>query len=74
MRERAKQIFLDLKEKDKALSTAFDEYVESLSLSLEVPKDIAVTLVTDELVNKYEKNLILRELFSKMTLENLDKK
>ncbi len=74
MREKAKQIFLDLKEKDKALSTAFDEYVESLSLSLDVPKDIAVTLVTDELVNKYEKNLILRELFSKMTLETLDKK
>ena len=74
MKEKAKQIFLNLKEKNSALAIAFNEYVELLSAELEISEDIAVTLVTDELVNKYQKDLILRELFSKMTLENLDKK
>ena len=34
---------------------------------------IAVTLVTDELVNKYERKLILSELFSQSTLESIKK-
>ena len=74
MKEKAKRILIELKEKNKALSEAFDEYVKSLSDELEIPKDIAITLVTDELVNKYQKDLILRDLFSRATLEILDKK
>ena len=74
MRERAKKILLKLKEKNKALSEVFDDYVKSLSVSLEISESIAVTLVTDELVNKYQKDLILRDLFSSSTLEILDKK
>lgn len=73
MREKAKNILFELKEKDTALSTAFNEYVEHLSNSLEISKDLAVTLVTDELVNKYERDLILRDLFSRLTLENIKK-
>lgn len=71
MRVKAKQIFLSLKEKNEILSKAFDEYVETLTSELEIPKQIAVTLVTDELVNKYEKDLILRDLFSRLTLDNI---
>ncbi len=74
MKEKAKRILIELKEKNKALSEAFDEYVQSLSDELEIPKDIAITLVTDELVNKYQKDLILRDLFSRATLKILDKK
>ena len=73
MRERAKEILLKLKENNVALKTAFDEYVEQLSKELERPKDIAVTLVTSELVNQHEKELILHELFSKFTLESVKK-
>ena len=73
MKEKAKRILIELKEKNKALSEAFDEYVQSLSDELEIPKDIAITLVTDELVNKYQKDLILRNLFSRSTLNILDK-
>ena len=74
MKEKAKRILIELKEKNKVLSEAFDEYVKSLSDELEIPKDIAITLVTDELVNKYQKDLILRDLFSRATLEILNKK
>ncbi len=74
MKEKAKKILLNLKKKNKALSDSFDAYVKSLSEELEIPKDIAITLVRDELVNKYHRDLILHELFSKTTLENLDKK
>ncbi|MBQ7339228.1 MAG: hypothetical protein IJW43_00035 [Clostridia bacterium] len=69
MKEKAKEILLGLKQKDKVLASAFNEYVELLVSSLEIPKDIAITLVTSELVNKYQKELILRDLFSKSTLE-----
>ena len=71
MREKAKKIFLDLKAKDKELKKIFDEYVNSLKNELEIDEDIAIKLVTDELVNKYEKQLILRNLFSNLTLKNL---
>ena len=74
MRERAKEIFIRLKEKDKALSEAFDEYVQHLVKELEISESLAVTLVTDELVNNHQRDLIMRDLFSKLTLENLDKK
>lgn len=74
MKEKARKILLELKKKDKALSKAFDMYVKNLVDSLEIPEDIAVTLVRDELVNQYERKLILHNLFSKSTLEILDKK
>ena len=74
MKEQAKQIFLELKEKDKALSEAFNSYVKKLSEDLEIDERIAVALVTDELVNRYEKQLILKDLFSKFSLENLKNK
>lgn len=74
MKEKAKQIFLELKEKDNALSEAFNSYVKKLSEDLEIDESIAVALVTDELVNRYHKKLILNDLFSKYSLENLNKK
>lgn len=74
MREKAKKILLKLKEKNKALSDSFDDYVKILSKELEIPRELTITLVTDELVNKYQRDLILHELFSKSTLEILDKK
>lgn len=73
MKEKAKRILLELKARDAALSKAFDGYVEQLSRELEIDKDIAVTLVTDELVNRNQKELILSSLFSKATLEGLKK-
>ena len=73
MRERAKKILLELKEKNKVLSDVFDDYVKHLSVNLEINESIAVSLVTEELINKYQKDLILHELFSKSTLENLEK-
>ena len=73
MRERAKEILIRLKEKDELLSKAFDEYVQLLVKELEISERIAITLVTDELVNSFQKDLILRDLFSKSTLEKLKK-
>ena len=73
MNERAKQIFNELKEQDDALSKSFDVYVKKLSEELEIPEEIAVTIVTDELVNRYENKLILKGLFTKRTLEKLGK-
>ena len=71
MRERAKEILIRLKEKDELLSKAFDEYVQLLVKELEISERIAITLVTDELVNSFQKDLILRDLFSKSTLEKI---
>ena len=73
MREKAKEILLRLKDKDKALSNAFNDYVQHLVKELEITEELAVTLVTDELVNKYQRDLIMRDLFSKITLENIKK-
>lgn len=72
MKEKAKQIFNELKAKSAELSAAFDDYVEKLVAELEIDKTIAVTLVTDELVNQNQKSLILHGLFSKATLENME--
>ena len=74
MKEKAKKILLKLKGQNKVLSDSFDDYVSSIVKELEIPKDIAITLVTSELVNKYHRDLILHELFSNATLKNLDKK
>ena len=71
MKERAKQALLELKEKNKDLSEAFDAYVKKLAEELEIPESIAVTLVTTELVNANERKLILHDLFSKATLDEV---
>ncbi len=73
MREKAKEILLNLKDKDKALSDAFNDYVKHLVCELEISEDIASTLVVDELVNRYERDLILRDLFSIETLKYVKK-
>ena len=73
MKEKARHILLDLKTRDEELKKIFDEYVNLLRDELDIEEEIAVRLVTDELVNKYEKQLILRNLFSNLTLENLKK-
>ena len=70
MREKAKAILLDLKEVDAPFRESFNVYVKALTSTLEIPEDIAVRLVIDDLVNKYEKKLILHELFSSETLED----
>lgn len=74
MKEKAKQIFLVLKSQNESLSESFNAYVKQLSEDLEIDELTAVTLVTDELVNRYQKKLILKGLFSNSTLENFDKK
>ena len=71
MKERAKQALLELKEKNKDLSEAFDAYVKKLAEELEIPESIAVTLVTTELVNANERKLILHDLFSKTKLDEV---
>ena len=71
MKERAKQALLELKAQNKDLSDAFDAYVKKLAEELEIPESIAVTLVTTELVNRNEKKLILHDLFSKATLDEV---
>lgn len=71
MKEKARKILDELREQDKALSESFDAYVKQVSERLEIPEEIAVRLVREELVNKYEKKLILSNLFSKMTLEEV---
>ena len=73
MKEKVRHILLDLKTRDEELKKIFDEYVNLLRDELDIEEEIAVRLVTDELVNKYEKQLILRNLFSNLTLENLKK-
>ena len=69
MKEKAKEIFNQLKEKNEELNDSFNAYVDSLTENLEIPREIAVTLVTEELVNANQKKLILHGLFSKWTLE-----
>ena len=69
MRERAKEILLKLKSEKKEFSDAFDNYVKHLIEELEIDESLAVTLVTDELVIRNERKLILHDLFSKATLE-----
>ena len=71
MKEKALKILDELREQDKALSESFDAYVKQITERLEIPEDIAIRLVREELVNKYEKKLILSNLFSKMTLEEV---
>lgn len=71
MRERAKKALLKLKEKDKHLKDQFDSYVALLMETLEIKEEQAVTLVTEELVNRNQKRLMLEELFSKDTLASI---
>lgn len=69
MKERAKEILLKLKSEKKEFSEVFNNYVKHLVVELEIDESLAVTLVTDELVNQYERKLIMQDLFSKLTLD-----
>lgn len=69
MRERAKEVLLKLKSEKREIAEAFDNYVKHLVEELEIEESLAVTLVTDDLVNEYESRLIMHELFKKSTLE-----
>ena len=69
MRERAKEILEKLKQERKEFAAAFNNYVEHLSAELEIDESLAVTLVTDDIVNEYESRLIMHDLFRKSTLE-----
>lgn len=71
MRERARNALNELKAKDQDLRDKFNSYVALLAEELEIPEDVAVALVTEELVNRNERKLILYDLFSKKTLENV---
>ena len=71
MKEKAKKVLLELKAQNKDLSDAFDAYVKKLAEELEIPESIAVSLVTTEMVNRNEKKLILHDLFSKATLDEV---
>ena len=67
--ERAKKVLEIFKEHDQELKDKFDSYVALLKEELEIPEDIATSLVTTELVKRNKKKLILFEMFSKQTLE-----
>ena len=71
MRERAKRALEVLKAKNQELSDQFNSYVALLKEELEIPEEIAVKLVTTELISCNEKKLILYDLFSKKTLEDV---
>lgn len=71
MKAKALEILDELKAKNEELNNSFNAYVKAVSERLEVPEEIAVNLVRTELVNKYERKLILSDLFSKLTLEEL---
>ena len=71
MEEKAKEVLLRLKGEDTAFSDAFDAYVNALVKELEIPEKIAVALVTTETVKKYQRKLILHDLFSKSTVDEV---
>lgn len=71
MNEKAKEVLLSLKEQDAELAKSFDAYVDALVKNLEIPRNIAVTLVTTEMVNKNETKLILYDLFSEKTIKSV---
>lgn len=69
MREKAKKALEKLKRKDKKLQEQFDSLVALLKEELEINEQIAVALVTQELVNRNKQKLYAQELFSRETLE-----
>ncbi len=72
MKEKAKEILLRLKEKNKVLSDSIDDYVKAVAKELEISDEIASSLVMTEIVNKNQKQLILSQLFSPSTLDEVD--
>ena len=71
MNDKAKEVLLRLKEQDAELSKSFEAFVDAIVRELEIPRNIAVTLVTTEMVNKNEKKLILYDLFSEKTIKEV---
>ena len=73
MRDKAKAALEELKTIDKDFLDKFNSYVALLKEELEIPEEIAVTLVTDKLIKINEKKLILYSLFGKDALEIMRK-
>ena len=69
MKEKAKEILLKLKGKHKELSDSIDNYANLLSKELDIPEQIAKTIVLDDITNKHQKRLLLTELFSEDILK-----
>ena len=69
MKERAKQILLELKSKNEEFQKSFELVAKTMAEELEIPERIARQLVLDELVSKNEKQLILYDIFSPSTLK-----
>ena len=72
MKEKAKEVLLSLKAKNEELSRSIDEYSLEVAKNLEIPLDIAKTLVLSDITNKYEKKLILIGLFGENTLKDCE--
>lgn len=70
MKEKAKEILLKLKEKHKELSDSIDDYARLVSKELDIPEDIAKTVVLDDITNKHLKRLLLVELFNEDILKD----
>ena len=69
MIEKAKEALEELKAQNQDLQDKFNTYVSYLQQELEIPEEIAVSLVTTELVNLNKKKLMLHALFSEKTLK-----
>lgn len=69
MKEKAKEILIKLKAKYKELSDSIDDYSKLVSKELDIPETIAKTVVLDDITNKYQKQLLLYELFNEETLK-----
>lgn len=69
MKEKAKEILLKLTQKKKELSDSIDSYSNLVAKELDIPEEIAKTIVLDDITNKYQKQLLLYELFSEETLK-----
>ncbi len=70
MKEKAKEILLKLKQKKQELSDSIDAYSNMVAKELDIPEEIAKTVVLDDITNKYQKQLLLYELFSEETLKD----
>ena len=69
MQQRAKEVLLTLKEKNKELSDSIDNYAGLVAKELDIPVDIAKTVVLTDLCKENEKKLILLGLFGLDTLK-----
>ena len=69
MKERAKQVLIELKSKNEEFQKSFEAVAKAMATELEIPESLARNLVLDELVSKNEKQLILYDIFSPSVLK-----